>query len=318
VLAPLVEVRAASDAVGRPIRTGSEFAPRRFLPVEAALLVTDILADEAARAPAFGLDNALRLRFPVAVKTGTSRGHVDNWTVGFTRERTVAVWVGNFDGEPMREVSGVTGAGPLFKRVMLRAMQGVAPAPLVDPRPFVSVAICPLSGGRAGAVCPSAVDELFVRGAEPHDNCPMHRRLPPEATASRGRDRVLDVGPSYYAWARGEGLDGGPWPQARPATDAGDGSLGADAVERAKLLVPGDGDEYFVDPTQSLADQTIPVRAHAPAGVVALELRADDGKPRRLEAPFVTRLPARPGRHRLELWAPGAATPADVAFFVVR
>src|SRR5207302_10949316 len=98
----------------------------------AAALVTDILADPAARAPAFGLDNVLRFPYPVAAKTGTSRAFTDNWTVGFTRERTVAVWVGNMSGETMHHVSGITGAGPLFHRAMSLAMEGLAPAPLYD------------------------------------------------------------------------------------------------------------------------------------------------------------------------------------------
>src|SRR5207237_1027889 len=76
------------------------------------------------------LDNALRLPFATAAKTGTSKGYSDNWTIGFTRERTVAVWAGNFDGTPMIQVSGITGAGPIFKRVITRAMAGIEPSPL--------------------------------------------------------------------------------------------------------------------------------------------------------------------------------------------
>ena len=138
-------------------------------------LLTDLLSDEGARAPAFGLDNALRLPFPVAAKTGTSRAYVDNWTVGFTRERTVAVWVGNFDGRPMQRVSGITGAGPLFARVMRRAMAGLRPAPLVDRTRFERVRICPLSGHRAGEACPGSYEEVFLPGTAPTEPCAMHR-----------------------------------------------------------------------------------------------------------------------------------------------
>ena len=93
-------------------------SPRRFAEARAVALVTHILSDNAARARAFGLDNSLRLAFPAAAKTGTSKGYSDNWTVGFTWERAVAVWAGNFDGTPMIQVSGITGAAPIFKRVM--------------------------------------------------------------------------------------------------------------------------------------------------------------------------------------------------------
>lgn len=67
----------------------------------------------------FGIDSALQLPFPAAVKTGTSKDMRDNWCVGFTSDYTVAVWVGNFNGDPMWNVSGMTGAAPIWRRLML-------------------------------------------------------------------------------------------------------------------------------------------------------------------------------------------------------
>jgi penicillin-binding protein 1C len=91
---------------------------RAVIDPAAAYLVTDILADRSARAPAFGLDNALATPGWVAAKTGTSKDMRDNWAVGFTRHYTVAVWVGNADGEPMWDVSGVTGAAPAWRAIV--------------------------------------------------------------------------------------------------------------------------------------------------------------------------------------------------------
>lgn len=93
-------------------------APRPVMPPEVARLLTDILADPIARVPAFGRFGPLSFDFPVAAKTGTSGDFNDNWVVGYTPRVTVAVWVGNFEGQAMAGVSGVTGAGPLFHRVM--------------------------------------------------------------------------------------------------------------------------------------------------------------------------------------------------------
>jgi penicillin-binding protein 1C len=160
-------------------------------------LLTDLLSDEGARAPAFGLDNALRLPFPVAAKTGTSRAYVDNWTVGFTHERTVAVWVGNFDGRPMQRVSGITGAGPLFARVMRRTMVGIRPMPLVDRTRFEHVRICPLSGRRATEACPGSYEEVFLPGSAPAGPCAMHR-------LTDGRP-VLALDARYAGWASASG-----------------------------------------------------------------------------------------------------------------
>jgi len=90
----------------------------RAMDAAAAYVVTDILADRAARSVTFGLDNPLAPRHWAAVKTGTSKDMRDNWCVGFTSHFTVAVWVGNFDGSPMWDVSGVSGAAPLWLDVV--------------------------------------------------------------------------------------------------------------------------------------------------------------------------------------------------------
>jgi membrane carboxypeptidase/penicillin-binding protein PbpC len=105
---------------------------RRVVSPEAAYLVTDVLADNDARSPAFGRASALRFDFPVSAKTGTSSDFHDNWVVGSSARVTVGVWVGNFDRTPLRNASGVTGAGPIFRSVMLAAearLSGDGPVP---------------------------------------------------------------------------------------------------------------------------------------------------------------------------------------------
>ena len=86
-----------------------------------AFLVTDVLRDNEARSSAFGRRSALRFDFPVAAKTGTSQDFHDNWVIGYTDNITVGVWVGNFDRRPLHGATGVTGAGPVFRSVMLAA-----------------------------------------------------------------------------------------------------------------------------------------------------------------------------------------------------
>jgi penicillin-binding protein 1C len=98
-------------------------ADRQVLPADASFVIADILSDPGARAVTFGLDNHLNTPFWSAVKTGTSKDMRDNWCIGFSRDYTVAVWVGNFEGDSMHEVSGVTGAAPVWHDVLL-ALQG--------------------------------------------------------------------------------------------------------------------------------------------------------------------------------------------------
>src|SRR5205085_11093419 len=92
-------------------------AAHRVFGPAASYIVADILADRAARALTFGLENPLATRVWSAVKTGTSKDMRDNWCIGFTARYTVGVWVGNFSGAPMRDVSGVTGAAPIWREI---------------------------------------------------------------------------------------------------------------------------------------------------------------------------------------------------------
>ena len=94
------------------------FQKKQVFSKEASFLISDILSDREARNLTFGLENPLSTRFWTAVKTGTSKDMRDNWCIGYSRKYTVGVWTGNFSGEPMWNVSGVTGAAPIWIEVM--------------------------------------------------------------------------------------------------------------------------------------------------------------------------------------------------------
>ncbi len=93
-------------------------APAQALDARAAFIVGDVLSDTNARARTFGTDSILATRFWSAVKTGTSKDMRDNWAVGYSQRYTVGVWVGNASGAPMWDVSGTTGAAPIWAAVM--------------------------------------------------------------------------------------------------------------------------------------------------------------------------------------------------------
>jgi penicillin-binding protein 1C len=147
-------------------------------------LITNILSDSHARATAFGVDSVLNLPFPSAVKTGTSSNFRDTWTVGFTTDYTVATWVGNFNGEPMRQVSGVTGAAPLWNRIMLHLHQHQEPAAFPPPEGLVQLPICAISGLRPTPDCLSVVQEYFY----------------PEDKSNYERENQFNLPPEYDEW----------------------------------------------------------------------------------------------------------------------
>ncbi|MEM8604705.1 MAG: penicillin-binding protein 1C [Cyanobacteria bacterium P01_H01_bin.121] len=115
------------------ITPGVTADPQTVLAKQESLIVIDMLRDPYVRSHAFGVDSALRLPFPAAIKTGTSSNFRDTWAVGFTTDYTVATWVGNFSGEPMQAVSGVTGATPLWHRIMLKLHEQQEPQAFPEP-----------------------------------------------------------------------------------------------------------------------------------------------------------------------------------------
>jgi len=125
------------------------------------LLVTDMLSDSRARARSFGASSILDLPFKTAVKTGTSSDFRDTWTVGFSSAYTVGVWVGNFNGAPMRHVSGVTGAAPLWNRILLHLHEAREAATFEQPPGFVRLPICATTGWRPDRNCPAVVSEYL-------------------------------------------------------------------------------------------------------------------------------------------------------------
>jgi penicillin-binding protein 1C len=125
----------------RVLANGGRWRPLRFTPAQqsakarqlispqAAYIVASILSDKSARAMTFGLENPLATRVWTAAKTGTSKDMRDNWCIGFSSRYTVGVWVGNFNGDPMHDVSGVSGAAPVWRELMdyLHAHGGSTP-----------------------------------------------------------------------------------------------------------------------------------------------------------------------------------------------
>ncbi len=135
-----------------------------------SFLISNILSDNAARTPAFGPNSDLNLP-GVAVKTGTTNNLRDNWTIGYTPSRLVAVWVGNNDNSPMSYVaSGVTGASPIWRRLMSTLIKSSPSAGFSPPPNLTKVTICTLTGQLACDACPSRT-EYFSPGTEPTSAC---------------------------------------------------------------------------------------------------------------------------------------------------
>jgi penicillin-binding protein 1C len=314
---PLRFYRSAVLASGARISRAPS-NPEPVIDPRIAASLSDVLADDLARSAEFGVGGPLAFPFPVAAKTGTSKGFRDNWTVGFSHEITVAVWAGNFDGTPMTGSTGITGAGPLFHEVMLAAMRGRVPGPLVDHAGLVAVEICELSGALVGEACPHHRREWFLPGREPHGVCDMHERVWVDrddglraGPACRNRVlRVFERYPTEYEnFARQAGR-----PLAPRERSPHCGGSSAIADERApELLFPTAHAEFVIDPGLR-AEQEIVLEARAPSDELTFYI--DERRLTTLRAPFRVPWRLRPGSHRVRVATPTGVESELVAFDV--
>jgi membrane peptidoglycan carboxypeptidase len=216
------EIQACAQAIARPGASPAVMpAPRQdVLNPQHVYLITSILSDLDARRPAFGQSAAL-LSLPdrqSAAKTGTTNEYRDAWTIGYTPDLAVGVWVGNADYAPMQRVAGALGAAPIWHNVMARSLKDLPALPFSEPAGIQHLSVCADSGTLPSPACPAQREEVFASGQGPlpasydlHQRVGVDRitgQLATEFTpADRVEERDVVIFPARYrAWAEAQGL----------------------------------------------------------------------------------------------------------------
>lgn len=163
-----VSILEVTDSEGQILWGSDSSLQEKVLSESVHFIITDVLSDDRARAAAFGFDTALTLEDrPVAAKTGTTNNIKDAWTLGYTPQLAVGVWVGNTENTPMNSLSGLTGAAPIWNEVM-REYHGNKPVEWYDPPgTVIREQVCSPSGLRISADCQATVSEWFIEGTFP-------------------------------------------------------------------------------------------------------------------------------------------------------
>jgi len=163
---------------------------KRVLTSEQSFLISHILSDNSSRLITFGENSALVVSGrTVAVKTGTTNDKRDNWTIGWTPQIIVGVWVGNNDNSEMKSVaSGVSGAAPIWRQTIQAALLGKPNVGFIAPAGIVTAEVDQISGFRSHDGYPSRM-EYFVKGTEPQDEDPIHTKL----KVCRGQDKLATL-----------------------------------------------------------------------------------------------------------------------------
>lgn len=256
--------------IHRPYRLlVTDHAPaRRIFEHRAAWLIADILKDNDGRALAFGLHSPLKFDFPVACKTGTSSDFRDNWAIGYMPEFTVAVWMGNFDGSPMREVSGVTGAAPVMHELVEHLHRQRGTGWYQRPSGIVQHEVHPFTG----RLHPQGRPEWFLA------------EHPPDSFIEQDFDIMgrLRLGREYAGWL------GGPHDTLGKRA-----VLDEQATARPRLIFPLSGTVFYWDSNLPPDSQVISLQAKGVSArwsSTTLECFQEKGV-------FCARL--KPGRHQL-------------------
>lgn len=189
----------------------------RVMDARVAWLISDILSDDAARSLGFGTGSVLNIGRPAAVKTGTTTNYHDNWTVGYTPDLVVGVWAGNTDQEAMRDVSGLTGAAPIWHEFMRTVLNGVEVHDFQQPEGLVRVEVCALSGLLPTSDCPYRREEWFISGTQPTAYDPIYHTVTINRLTGKIADGntpleyqsttlALDLPPQAAHWAHAHNL----------------------------------------------------------------------------------------------------------------
>lgn len=182
--------------------------PQVITPAE-AFLINNVLSDNNARLMAFGANSLLNTGLPIAVKTGTTNDQRDNWTIGWSQDIMVGTWVGNNDNSPMKRVaSGVTGASPIWRRIILAALDKGYGAPEWEvPADVEEVRVDAISGYPAHDSFPEKTDYV-IKGTLPSLPDPIHTKLKlcrgEEKLANEARVAAGDYDEREYIVAKAE------------------------------------------------------------------------------------------------------------------
>ncbi len=321
----------ANDGRWRSLQwyAGQSGETRQLLSPGTARLTTLFLSDPSARLPSFPRMGSTEYSFPVALKTGTSEGLRDAWTVAYSRRYLVGVWLGHPDARPMHDVTGGGNAAELARRILEKLhgneRHGLSDLNFPPPDGYDRVAICALTGKRATGSCDPVFEEWFAPGQEPKEDDDAYQRLAidvrngllaQDSTPRRFVEQrtFINLPPRYADWATQAGLPHPPQQismlgssakgPARKAVPSIAAARPGATSQLLRVVAPADGMNLLRDPSLPASLNTIGLRAEITPAMKEI-LWVVDGKPYRLATyPYTVRWTLQPGEHVIQARAP--------------
>ena len=294
------------DVDGNLLYTQDKTPPLQVFDPRVVWLISDILSDDRAREIGFGLNSTLKIDHTAAVKTGTTTNFHDNWTIGYTPDLLVGVWVGNSNYEAMHDVTGVTGAAPIWNETMRTLLAGKPDEPFVRPDGMKQVEVCDLSGLLPTPACSYTHMEWFINGTEPTQTDTYYHQIWIDALtnslatdltpADRRKSSIaLNLPAEAQPWARAQGLP--------LLVDFQRNAVSQDA-NGLVLVSPSPNTTYRITPKLDLSAQQLSVEAVASQSFSKVTIYAD-GNPLQTfsSTPYQTWWTLSTGNH--QFWVEG-------------
>ena len=272
---------------GQPIKT------RKLFNRKAAFLTWHILSDPAARFASFGYDSSMNLPFPLAVKTGTSKGFRDKWAIGINSRYGVGVWIGNPEGENMKDLARVGNATTILRDIFLAIQKDWTQGEIAVPPGIVKRTICPLSGELLSENCRDSVEEYFDEKHLPGKTCTYHVR-------EKGQ-MVVSYPELYGKWAK------------KTQSEA---NLDVRMDRRRWISFPQQGDFFYISDAISRQDQEITFEVMGFAPGEEIEFVLDNSLYRTVLFPETPTWRLQRGDHSLSIRSKGQTF--DTIKFIVR
>ncbi len=232
----ILEIR---DASGNLLYTPEKKHALQVIDPRVAWLISDILSDDRARSTGFGINSVLKIDRTAAVKTGTTTNYHDNWTIGYTPDLLVGVWVGNSDHQAMQNVTGLTGAAPIWAETMRSILEGRPDKIFTQPAGLLQFEVCDLSGLLPTDTCPHIKKEWFIAGTQPTTPDTFYQR-------TNSGEIALNIPIEARNWAHAQGfllLD--------------DANAATNLTDSLTLISPINNTTYRLAPTLDLSAQQI-------------------------------------------------------------
>ena len=296
-----------------------------------ARLVTLFLSDPSARLPTFPRMGTTEYPFPVALKTGTSQGERDAWTVAYSNQYIVGAWVGDAVPSPMYKLSGAGSAAQLVQQVLRylhgKQRQGLADLSFPAPDHYVAVNVCASSGKLAGPACDQAYQEWLPAGQTPHDVDNSYVRLtvdsrsglPADATTPAQYKRLqtmVNLPAQYAQWISQNQLVAYrkaslQQTEQQPKTVTQTFSVGISITSPQNEL------HILRNPETPDDSSSIALNAVVDPPVAQLVWYVDNEPYKLVDYPYATRLPLKPGKHRVQARVPLTPERSNTVVFYV-